>query len=467
MITNTGKNIIAKYLVGQTPIYASYMSMGCGSTPLLSTTSQPNYSDQASMDFEMFRVPITSRGYVKESVTADITDASYSSGTITYIANNSFIPGDRITISGITPTTYNLVDQIVQTATNTQFTIEYTGSFASYSSGGLAIATRSRIVLTAELPTEQRYQISEIGIYSAKSNPSAINRDSRMLYSFVENENWEYHNSSTSGSLGNTITVPLYGGSNDGIIKPTDPLVDATYSTAFRASTDNAIFNSISRIEKYENCRFLNGIVMLAGNLSTLEEVGGKVDVKDRSTAYATNGTHIHLQGTNLNLSRQSSEDELRLAFSVVNKSASETTLHPSRVLIMVEFSSQDSAAPTNYAKFEIDSDTISGFSPATNRYYIATKKISELTKGPDFTWNSVSIVKIYASVFKLVDGVDTLTDDFYVALDAMRLENVTTQNPLYGLVGYAVARTSDAQPILKSSNTSNSVEFRYGLDVI
>lgn len=467
MITNTGKGIIAKYLVGQTPVYASYMSMGCGSLPLSTSVEQPNYADKTSMDFEMFRVPITSRGYIKESVTADITGATYSTGTVTYTANNSFIPGDRVTISGVTPTAYNLVDEIVETATDTQFTVSYTGSFGSYSTGGLATATRSRIVLTAELPTEQRYEISEIGIYSAKSNPSAVNRDSRMLYSFLENEDWEYHDSSVSGSLGNTVTIPLYGSSNDGIIKPTDPVLAPLiqYPKAFRVSTDNSIFNSASRIEKYENCRFLNGIVMLAGNLSVLDIVDNKVDVKDRSTSYATNGTHIHLQGSNLNLSRQSSEDELRLAFSIVNKDASATTLHPSRVLIMVELSSEDSAAPTNYAKFEIDSDSIGGFSPSTNRYYVAKTKISELTKGPNFAWNSISIVKIYVSIFKT--GSSNPTDDFYLCLDAMRLENVTTQNPLYGLVGYAVTRTDNSQPILKASNTSNSVEFRYGLDVI
>ena len=35
MITNTGKSIIAKYLVGQAPAYASYIAIGCGPKPLL------------------------------------------------------------------------------------------------------------------------------------------------------------------------------------------------------------------------------------------------------------------------------------------------------------------------------------------------------------------------------------------------------------------------------------------------
>jgi len=465
MITNTGKNIIAKYLVGQTPVYASYMAIGCGAVPLSTSDNQENYSDQTSMEFEMFRVPITSRGYIKETDTATITNASYSTGTITYTATNNFVPGDRVTITGISPTTYNLADKIIATASSTEFTISYTGTFASYSSGGEATASRSKVALTAELPTEQRYQVSEIGIYSAKSNPSATNRDSRMIYSFTETENWEYHNSTGSGSVGNTITVPLYGSSNDGIIKPNDSLVNATYP-AFRASTDNLIFNSDARIQKYEPCRFLNGIILLPGDMSFLEATGSNVDVKNRSTDYAINGTHIHLQDNTIDLTRQSSSDELRLAFSIINKTESEITSNiPSKVLILIEFSSDDTSTSSTYARFEINSDDIPGFSPTTNRYYITTKKLSELTKSANFTWGSVKVVKIFVSVFE--SGETVPSDKFYVCLDAFRLENVTTQNPLYGLVGYSAVRTTDSQPILKEKNTANSVEFRYGLDVI
>jgi hypothetical protein len=34
MITNTGKSIIAKYLIGDTPAYASYVAVGCGAAPI-------------------------------------------------------------------------------------------------------------------------------------------------------------------------------------------------------------------------------------------------------------------------------------------------------------------------------------------------------------------------------------------------------------------------------------------------
>ena len=45
-------------------------------------------------------------------------------------------------------------------------------------------------------------------------------------------------------------------------------------------------------------------------------------------------------------------------------------------------------------------------------------------------------------------------------------LENVATINPLYGLTGYSVIKTDNAETIIKSPNTSNYVEFRFSIGV-
>jgi hypothetical protein len=47
-----------------------------------------------------------------------------------------------------------------------------------------------------------------------------------------------------------------------------------------------------------------------------------------------------------------------------------------------------------------------------------------------------------------------------------MKLENLTTTNPLYGLTGYSVVKSDGALPIVKSSNTSNYIEFRVTVGV-
>ena len=65
MITNIGKNLLAKYLVGQTQSYASHIAVGCGPNPVASDGG--NFGDYAlkkSLDFEMFRVPTKHKAFV-------------------------------------------------------------------------------------------------------------------------------------------------------------------------------------------------------------------------------------------------------------------------------------------------------------------------------------------------------------------------------------------------------------------
>ena len=68
----------------------------------------------------------------------------------------------------------------------------------------------------------------------------------------------------------------------------------------------------------------------------------------------------------------------------------------------------------------------------------------------------------MYTSV--LVGGVPT--DNYLVVYDGLRIDNVSTLNPLYALVGYDVIKTDDAQPILKEENTNNYIEYRFGIGV-
>ena len=52
MITNTGKSIIGKYMLGQAPAYASFIAVGCGPTPLDLEDTQGDFSTKESLDFE-------------------------------------------------------------------------------------------------------------------------------------------------------------------------------------------------------------------------------------------------------------------------------------------------------------------------------------------------------------------------------------------------------------------------------
>lgn len=382
MITNTGKNIISKYLIGQAPAYASYIAFGGGARPIDNQETLGNFANKETLDFELFRTPIISRGYVTDIVN-----------------------GQEV----------------------------------------------SKIVLTAELPPEQRYEITEIGLFSARTNPAAIGRDSRMLFTFTEAENWEYHNETTSSRLSGPFFAPLNSEGGSDVLVP--PLGS---TSGFFASSNNVIFSSDERVSRYERCRYLNTAILVPGNMSYIEVDGGSLRVKPKTTVY--HGTHVHLSGININLDQNSAEDILKFAFSVINKDGQGET-EPTNVKLIIEFASDDTSSSSNYARMEISESDL-----ATSRYQVVSAKLGDLKKSSNFSWSAVNIVKVYASVFK--QGSTEPTDDFYVALDGVRLENVTSQNPLYGLTGYTVVQNETGSPIIKQQNASNIVEFRFGMDV-
>jgi len=388
MITNSGKTIIGKYMLGQAPAYASYIAIGCGPTPLDIADTPEDFSTKQSLDFEMFRVPISSRGFVNES--------------------------------GI-----------------------------------------NKIVLTAELPTEERYEISEVGIFSAGANPSAGAYDSKNIFAFTSTENWQYHTTSSAVAIP-TISAPLDDPEDDNII--------ATANAVFQSNADNSIFSKTARVNRYERCRFLNNVIFIRGNDANLTISEDSGPTEDHFVIEA-GSNHIHLTGANVDFTKNSPTDELRLAFSLINKNG-DSGLIPDTVRVLVDFSSTD-AGTGEFARFEAEINHGTSGNPelvqdfSSNRYFVVSKQLQELYTTANFTWDAVTVVKIYACVLSEDSGPSPVpSSNYYIALDALRLENVATVNPLYGLTGYSVIKTDNAETIIKSPNTSNYVEFRFSIGV-
>ena len=382
MITNTGKNILAKYLIGQASSYASFIAIGVGARPLAPGDSFPDFSEQEELEFEALRMPIISRGFV-------------------------------------------------------------------YNEQG-----EPSIVFVAEIPGDQRYAITEVGIYPGRANPSAGGLDSRSLYTFAEAENWEYHTQASAVAIG-TFVEPLNREEVSGKISDDLPVV-------FRTNSNNAIFSSPIRLDRFERPRFLDRALLIRGDMSFLVNNNGDLEVFESEGSYF--GSHIHLNGVSVDLDSNSSDDELRLAFSVVSKDELPTPAVDS-VKILIEFANADVDQPTSFARFQIDlnqSDPEIDFE--TDRYFVIKKKLGDLVRSANFTWNSVNSVRIYSTV--LESGESSPSENFYVSLDGLRFENTTIKNPLYGLSGYSVIKSANSRPIIKESNTSNSVEFRFELDV-
>jgi len=383
MITNIGKNLLSKYLIGQAPSYASYIALGCGKKPLGAndTLDALDAVSKTKLDFEMFRIPIISRGYINDS-----------------------------------------------------------GS--------------SKIIFTGELPTTERYEITEIGIFSAKNNPIAGSLDSKMLYSFSRSENWQYH----TGSSVSPIVAKI-----EPLDSEDDPNVILATEKVFQTNANNLTLLSEDRVARYESTRFLNNSIFIRGDVGNLSKTG------NASIVIGPGTEHIHLNGAAPNFNRSSPNDELTIAFSIANKTGGVDVLTPDRVLLMVEFASSDiiggQSSGRQFARLEVDVQnglTGDGQDFSTNRYVVVTKRLKELVTSQNFDWSSVQVVTITASV--ILD--DEPSEEFYVCLDGIRFENVTSISPVYGLSGYSVVKTKDALPIVKSANTSNLVEFRFSVDL-
>ena len=356
MITNKGKSVVAKYLIGQTPAYASYLAIGCGPSPLLLTDTIDTATLQAktTLDFETLRVPIVSRGYVD-----------------------------------------------------------------------------NKLVLTAQLPAESRYGITEVGIYPAVSNPTALNNDSRMLLNFDSNETWTLRDSATE-----TSTVVTEG------------LINTTTPVAVIANSLDSVFTNQTRILANEVPR--NGVtsVVVPGDTTTF------------TANTPTGGKYLVLSNPGIDLSTSSPTDKLKVAFSVLPKTISDTLSGTAK--IVVEFGNQQAIGTGGYARatYLVDiSDTTSD----GKRYFTSSVDIKDIVTS-NFSWQDATYIK----VFVYVDA------DYIVALDGLRVDNVSSESPVYGLVGYTVIKnvltttggTPGAVPVVKDKDKTSLIEFRFQVSV-
>jgi hypothetical protein len=446
MITNSGKDVIAKYLLGQTPTYATHIAIGCGQTPLTIGQSMPSGLPQKEvLDFEMARIPITSRGFVEEN-------------------------------------------------------------------------GQTKIAFTAELPTENRYEITEIALWSSGSNTLAREFDSRIIFNFQEP--WQAHNTSITA-----IPVKSTLGTGFNIEDGGDKV--------FIARSGDKVLETQDRVLRKEGPRFLNRSIFLRGDSSNIESedfsitsatsngsvltyaatndfdegdtvtiascsnnlfniVAATILSADSSTftiaknvpnTETSNGgvvwrsgswlpeedlegfvsTHIHLSPVSFNISRNNPRDEIVFAFSVLDKNSDGTSGTPDFVKILIEFYRNEVDRLTGFSKAEIYVDS----SDLSNRYKAIRFPISDLLTSPDFSSSEISIARVFVAVYATIDTVVVPSPNHYVALDGIRLDNVSTQNPLYKMVGYSPTQTQNGAPIIKAENSNNYIEFRFGLGVL
>lgn len=600
MITNKGKNIIAKYLIGDAPAYASYLALGCGPRPrpninektnvstgtlagtILSTgapavggkfiTPITGLSSTVGLVVGMSVTKTTGTGAFGTSTTITSIDgpstitvtssvSQHTAGTITFntsgvasllsvASTDGLWLGAKVVLTagtGVLAPEQETVVTAISSSINFTVTpaptvnlLNATLSIAvdprkevlDFEMFRVAISSRgyvnddgvNKIILTAQLPTEERYQITEVGVYSAGSNAIAGQYDSKTITAFSASENWQLSvdNSLYAPSVSSTqfpeFQLSAINGSN----------VITTNAAAFKTSTTNGLFTNSVRAQRYESPRFLNNSLLLRSDSSQIF-----TNTLDENSLLVTSAgaKFLQLSGASTDLSKNSISDILKIAFSIVSITGSSISV-PDFVRIGVEFANSDGS---QIAKMQINSSN-DRLNFADNRYIVGQKRLDELvySSGGQFSWKDVSVIKIYASaidrisvtnkaagsgkatittasshnlvvgdyvsmfnVDPLLNGIRQVTDvtdgttfkfastetiasgsvnpngtldvpskEYYIALDALRIDNVSTENPLYGLTGYSIIQNIDELAIVKSPNTNNYLEYRFILDV-
>jgi len=390
MITTNGKNLVAKYLLNQAPEFASHIAIGVGGQAISTSSSATFSASVQSLEFEVARVPILSKGLLKEN-------------------DNQGSPVEKI-------------------------------------------------VFKAELPIEQRYEITEIGIYPAEKNSVAGNFDSRIIATFGNSEAWSYsNNSNDSGTV-------LYDGPlridkiNAGDIETFDISDNYELADFVFINSNSPIFQYSNRINRGEQPRYLNRSMLVSGSTSIVNGAmpasSASIDISSASSYYIENNS------ISLNLGNNLPSDQIKLAFSVVSTALDGVESQaPDNVKIRIEFLNNSGANPPKaYAEISLQDTDIDSM-----RYQVITKSISDFTTTENFSWSAINNVRIYTCIH---NDSNVQTGEHFVVYDGLRFENISSYNPLYSLVAAEYVKTLDENPILKKENSTSYVEYRFGVGV-
>jgi hypothetical protein len=436
MLTQKGKNVLAKYLVNQAPGYAGYIAVGSGANPL-------------------------------STMTFSVSLANVSSGNaiITTSATHNFKAGERVFIKGIdgaydgaytvasnpapTSTTFSIngsaaaanVDPVINGTVTRNYSNTTSLNFEMFrvpiiSRGIINENSLTKVVFTAELPNLEQYGMTEIGIYPSGSNPTASTIDSRVLFNFSDTESWEYHSdvvekpvSYVAGAGDLNAAINISTNDNFVLINSYDP-----------------IFSSYYRMTSKEQPRFESKTLMLRGNTSGINTSSTIYSINQNSE-YPENQSHIHQTNLSFSFDKNSANDILKLAFSVITESTNVTQYSSIGGLnIIVQFADSETLGVSEYAnmQFSLNSTDLKA-NNANTQYYVVQRSLSELKTTANFQWSSVNTVKIFVSAFadagtnvsassltSNIAAITTSTAHGLVAGDTISIINRTGYNGVY-----------------------------------
>jgi hypothetical protein len=246
---------------------------------------------------------------------ANITAISYSTGTITYTAANNFAAGDYVTVTGASSSQYNITNELIATATATNFTVTKTITAGTTSTANaVANGVLSTVIDQALLSTEP---VAFFGDTSASFYWKDETLNSPSQVSVQEPKKWvDIDLATQTGTLSNLDYIGFKAGyiSHPMFAKPS---ISTIYDSSYNSSLDFGI-------DDYEEMRISSGIFQkadatdttivsfesyvrpLTGDKSAMSEMVSKAYTADASVrTYAEylnsrvviKGNVVHLEG--------------------------------------------------------------------------------------------------------------------------------------------------------------------------
>ena len=428
MITTRGKGLIARALANQIPSAFSYIALGVGALPQVPVTVVEQLTAEWAADTTVYDSGVwlldTDTGLAKLSDGVnDWADLDYQATGVLYeeesIKNKTVMDFEALRIP-------------------------VSGASVLFEGG------QTKVVLTGQLPSAQRYEFSEIGVFSAESNSLLNTEAPRMIYTFSDVEGWEYHTGSTITDVAYTSNISTNNFDID--VPPTD---------AFFVSADNPVFFAADRAN--QRMRIYQDALLVHGDMSTVD---------DTLDTWALSGDHVHITGNLVDLTRARSDDEVKIAFSVMNKNYSYITTDgvANEVRIAIRFMSSEESSAHATAQIRLTDGATEDFQyPAetdlvNNGYYVKSFRKKDLVYTESFSWENVTVCQVWVEV---EPGTAQTSADYFVAVDAIRFDSNNDNNPAYGLAAYSQIRNAAGSTEVKVAQSESQIEYKVYLEVV
>ena len=472
MITNDGKQLIGKFLLGQAPDFATHIAAGIGPTALLPDqtlpTSQINeIKEKANLDFEAFRVPISAKGFIKEDgVEKIVFKAEMPTEQRYQITEVAFFPAAQNSVAGSfdskTLATFVPTETWVLYSPTSSSTITLATSNISNNDGDLLVQDQAFFINSNEtIFTEQdRRERQEV--------PRFYNRTLIL-----------------SGDL-NYIDDNFTIKSDPTLPPPTLPSTLA----AFYVENSSLSFNLNQNLPPDE-IKFAIGVMSTekANNIQP-EKVRVIFDFVNNNPVSGFSSpkarAEIELDDTDFEIEEDLANGRPSAInrYKIVTKKLSQFRLDDrfswaniNLMRIFVCIIGEQTVRVTNkeltggMAMLNVtdDSNLFVGMSvdiTGMGYPFDGSHTITSASGGKIRYNTSASANVASASVSSGSATFSSRTSNYKLIMDGLRIDNVTSQNPLYTMVGYDIIRNDNAYPILKAENTNNYIEYRFGIGV-